>query len=177
MRKRSSCDSGSGKVPTCSCGFWVAMTKNGSGSGIDWPSSVTCRSSMASSSALCALGEARLISSASTSCAKIGPRWKRNLPVSRSKIDTPSTSAGNRSLVNCTRWNDRPSVLARACASVVLPTPGMSSISRCPRASRQARHSRICSSLPRMTRLSCARTAAIGAPAAGRGAHALAQAR
>ena len=35
MRKRSSCDSGSGKVPTCSCGFCVAITKNGSGSGMD----------------------------------------------------------------------------------------------------------------------------------------------
>ena len=32
--KRSSCDSGSGKVPAKSCGFCVAMTKNGSGSGI-----------------------------------------------------------------------------------------------------------------------------------------------
>ena len=39
---------------------------------------------------------------------------------------------------------------ASACASVVLPTPGMSSISRWPRASRQARHSRSCCSLPRM---------------------------
>ena len=30
-RKRSSCDSGSGKVPAKSCGFCVAMTKNGIG--------------------------------------------------------------------------------------------------------------------------------------------------
>src|ERR1017187_2447326 len=37
----------------------------------------------------------------------------------------------------------------------------MSSISRCPFASRQARHRRIWSSLPRMTWLSCARMAAI----------------
>ena len=33
MRKRSSCDSGSGKVPTCCCGFCVAITKKGTGSG------------------------------------------------------------------------------------------------------------------------------------------------
>jgi hypothetical protein len=32
IRKRSSCDSGSGNVPTWCCGFCVAMTKNGSGS-------------------------------------------------------------------------------------------------------------------------------------------------
>jgi hypothetical protein len=31
IMKRSSCDSGSGKVPTCSEGFCVAMTKNGVG--------------------------------------------------------------------------------------------------------------------------------------------------
>src|SRR5947208_1507419 len=30
MRKRSSCDSGRGNVPTWCSGFWVAMTKNGS---------------------------------------------------------------------------------------------------------------------------------------------------
>ena len=41
------------------------------------------------------------------------------------------------------------------------PRPGMSSISRWPRASRQARHRRICASLPRITRLSWASTASI----------------
>src|SRR5688572_21630356 len=43
-----------------------------------------------------------------------------------------------------------PSEVASACASVVLPTPGMSSISRWPRASRQVIASRIWLSLPRM---------------------------
>ena len=38
----------------------------------------TCRSSIASSSALCVFGGARLISSASTTELKIGPGWKRN---------------------------------------------------------------------------------------------------
>ena len=39
---------------------------------------------------------------------------------------------------------------ASTCASVVLPTPGMSSISRWPRARMQASAMRICASLPRM---------------------------
>ena len=49
------------------------MTKNGSGSLRVSPSCDTCRSSIASSSALCVLGGARLISSASTTALKIGP--------------------------------------------------------------------------------------------------------
>ena len=84
IRKRSTCDSGSGKVPTWNDGFWVATTKNGSGSGCETPSTVICRSSIASSSALCALGVARLTSSASTSCANTGPRWNWKEPVPRS---------------------------------------------------------------------------------------------
>ena len=66
---------------------------------------MTCCSSMASSSALCAFGVARLISSASTSCEKIGPGWNSKRPLSRSKIETPRMSAGSRSLVNWMRWN------------------------------------------------------------------------
>ena len=34
MMKRSSCASGRGKVPSYSIGFWVAITMNGSGSGM-----------------------------------------------------------------------------------------------------------------------------------------------
>ena len=64
IRKRSICDSGSGKVPIWNEGFWVATMKNGSGSACVSPSIVTWRSSIASSSALCALGVARLTSSA-----------------------------------------------------------------------------------------------------------------
>ena len=78
--------SGSGRAATRAAGtrrsarsgFCVAMTKNGSGSLRVWPSIDTCRSSIASSSALCVLGGARLISSASTTELKIGPAWKRN---------------------------------------------------------------------------------------------------
>ena len=47
--KRSSCASGSGYVPSCSIGFWVASTKNGWGSRCDSPPIVTWRSCIASS--------------------------------------------------------------------------------------------------------------------------------
>ena len=73
MRKRSSWLSGRGYVPSCSIGFWVAMTMNGGGERVACvPSTVTWRSSIASSSADCVLGEARLISSPRTMLAKIG---------------------------------------------------------------------------------------------------------
>src|SRR5690606_18244305 len=158
IRNRSSCDSGSGKVPIWSCGFWVAMTKNGSGSGSVLPSIETWRSSMASSSADWVFGDARLISSASSTCENTGPGWKTNCALSRSNTDRPTMSAGNRSLVNCTRLNCRPSDIDSAWASVVLPTPGRSSISRWPRASRQARASLICGCLPTTTAPTCAAT-------------------
>ena len=48
-RNRSSCASGSGYVPSCSIGFCVASTKNGSGRTWRWPPAVTCRSCIASS--------------------------------------------------------------------------------------------------------------------------------
>jgi hypothetical protein len=64
-------------VPDRSTGFCVAITKNGSGSAWVAPSIVTCCSAIASSSALCVRGGARLISSAST-WVNTGPGWKRN---------------------------------------------------------------------------------------------------
>ena len=60
-------------MPSYSTGFWVAMTMKGCGNGRVTPSTVTCRSSMASSKADWVLGVARLISSASTTCATTGP--------------------------------------------------------------------------------------------------------
>src|SRR3954465_11465639 len=55
-----------------------------------------------------------------------------------------------RSAVNCTREKRRPSETARACASVVFPTPGTSSIRRWPPARRQATQSSIWGRLPTM---------------------------
>ena len=63
---------------------------------------------------------------------------------------TPSTSLGSMSLVNCRRWKRQATARASAWASVVLPTPGTSSISRWPRASRQTSESRTTSGLPRI---------------------------
>src|SRR5262245_59337472 len=60
-------------------------------------------------------------------------------------------SDGKRSLVNWIRRNVPPSAAASARASVVLPTPGMSSISRWPRDSRVTIAARIASGLPRTT--------------------------
>ena len=118
------------------------------------PSTVTCFSSIASSSALCVLGLARLISSASSTCANTGPGWNTKDSLPRSYTDTPSRSLGIRSAVNCTREKARPKVRASACARVVLPTPGTSSISRCPPASRQATLPSTWALLPTITVLS-----------------------
>ena len=69
----SICASGSGYVPSCSIGFCVASTKNGSLSLRDTPITVTVCSCIASRSADCVFGVARLISSARIMLLKIGP--------------------------------------------------------------------------------------------------------
>ena len=76
--KRSSWASGRAKVPSYSIGFWVPMTMNGSGIWWVTPSTVAWRSSMHSSSADCVFGVARLISSARTIWAMIGPGRNSN---------------------------------------------------------------------------------------------------
>ena len=78
-RKRSSCDSGSGYVPACSWGFWVASTMNGSGRRRGAPSTETWASAIASSRQLCVRGVVRLISSARTRFANSGPGLKTKL--------------------------------------------------------------------------------------------------
>ena len=76
MRNRSSWASGRRYVPACSIGFWVAITMNGRPTWWETLSTVTFDSSMTSRSADCVFGEARLISSASTTDANTGPWWK-----------------------------------------------------------------------------------------------------
>src|ERR1035437_7946609 len=106
---------------------------------------------MHSRSAACVLGEARLISSPTTTLAKIAPG--RNAKSRRSwlKTLTPVMSLGNRSGVNCTRRTEQSMDFAKALASMVLPTPGTSSISRCPSASRTVIAVSITSDLPSIT--------------------------
>src|SRR5690606_6736403 len=124
------------------------------------PSTLTCCSAMASSSALCVRGGARLISSASSSWVNTGPGWKRNSRLAWSKMDTPMMSEGSRSAVNWLRWNSRPRVAAMARASVVLPRPGRSSISRWPPASRVVKASRTSRGLPSTSRFTWASASA-----------------
>ena len=79
---------------------------------------------MHSSSALCVFGVARLISSASTTWAKIGPGRNSNSVVFWLKIERPVTSDGSRSGVNWMRRKMQPMLWLSALASIVLPTPG-----------------------------------------------------
>ena len=76
---------------------------------------------MASSSADWVLGVARLISSARTRFAKIGPSWNlKSLPISTL---VPRMSAGIRSGVNWTRPNSTSSTRPSVESSLVLPSP------------------------------------------------------
>jgi hypothetical protein len=70
-------------VPSISIGFWVASTTNGSGSSWRTPATVTARSCIASSSADCVLGVARLISSASSTWWNTGPGLELEAPLAR----------------------------------------------------------------------------------------------
>ena len=76
-RNRSSCASGSAKVPSSSIGFWVARTRNGIG---QWPRLALDRD-LSLLHRLeqrdCVRGVARLISSTSRTLVKTGPGTKR----------------------------------------------------------------------------------------------------
>ncbi len=93
---------------------------------------------MHSSSADCVFGEARLISSTRSTFAKIGPGLNSNSFVRWSNTFTPVTSDGSRSGVNWRRPKLSPTERASAFASVVFPTPGRSSMIRCPSLTRQS---------------------------------------
>ena len=98
-------------------------------------------------------GEARLISSPMTMLANTPPGRNSNSRVSWLNTDTPVTSEGSRSGVNWIRRTVRSIERASALLSMVLPTPGTSSMSRCPSASRTTTAARATSGLPSMTRL------------------------
>ena len=136
MRKRSTWASGSGYVPSCSMGFCVARTRNGSGRGVVVSPTVTCLSCMASRSADCTLAGARLISSARTRFANTGPRRATNSCVFGLKTSVPMRSAGRRSGVNWMRENEASRPRARVLTASVLARPGTPSRSRWPSARR-----------------------------------------
>ena len=79
---------------------------------------------MASNSADWVRGVARLISSATSTWAKIGPLRNSNWRVSWLKIDTPLTSVGKRSGVHWTRVNAQPLLAAKDRASMVFCDSG-----------------------------------------------------
>ena len=98
---------------------------------------MTCASFIASSRADCVRGVVRLISSASTMLAKIGPGLKSNsrclLVVDGHAQDVAGQQVG-RELDAAERAVD---AAGQGRARTVLPTPGTSSISTWPPASRQ----------------------------------------
>src|SRR6478752_7733200 len=128
------------------------MTMKGGSSRYVTPSTVTCRSSMHSSSAACVLGEARLTSSTRRRFANTGPGRNSNSLVCWLKTLTPVTSDGRRSGVNWRREKLQSSERASALASIVLPTPGKSSTIAWPSATRQRTTRRSVSSGAWMTR-------------------------
>src|ERR1035437_693845 len=106
----------------------------------------------------CVLGVARLISSARTTWAMIGPGRNSNSWVFWLYIERPVTSEGRRSGVNWMRRKLQPRLLATALASMVLPVPGTSSIRRCPRQSNATSVRRTSWRLPMITRSTFAAT-------------------
>src|SRR3954464_4209318 len=131
------------------------------------PSTVTCASCMHSRSADCVFGDARLTSSTSRRFAKTGPCRKSNSFVRWSKTLTPVMSVGSRSGVNWIRENVQSSERASAFASIVLPTPGKSSMIRWPSATRQRTtsfsvSSDACTTRPRFATIAPTRSAGAG---------------
>ena len=136
-------------MPSYSIGLSVASRKNGLGSSIVTPSTVTWPSAIASSSADCVFGVARLISSTSRTFVKIGPGRNSKSRVFWSKTDMPVTSVGWRSGVHWIREIVTPSMLPPiARASTVFAVPGTSSSSTWPPHISAARTSLTSSRLP-----------------------------
>src|SRR5215218_103625 len=126
---------------------------------------------MHSSRAAWVFGEARLISSTRSRFVKIGPGRNVNSFSRWSKTLTPVTSLGSRSGVNWMRENEQSTERASAFASIVFPTPGKSSMIRCPSATRHSTANRSVSSGACTTRATLAVIRAIASPAtAGSGA-------
>src|SRR5260370_3812660 len=125
---------------------------------------------MHSSRAACVLGDARFTSSTRSRFANTGPGRNSNSFVRWSKTLTPVTSDGSRSGVNWSRENRQSSERASALASIVFPTPGKSSMIRCPSATRQRTTRRTASwgawtTRPRFATIAATRSAGSGARA------------
>src|SRR3954469_16036419 len=97
------------------------------------------------------LGEARLISSPTTMLANTPPGRNSNSRLFWLNTETPVTSEGSRSGVNWIRRTEQSMLRASALLSIVLPTPGTSSMRRCPSASSTTSVDDTRSVLPSMT--------------------------
>ena len=93
---------------------------------------VTCRSCMASSRADCTLAGARLISSAKTKLANTGPFLMLKSFSLMLYIIVPTTSAGSKSGVNCTRLKEALIALLKELMASVFASPGTPSKRICP---------------------------------------------
>ena len=62
---------------------------------------------------------------------------------------------GNKSLANCTRAVCKPKQWAKLVASKVLPTPGWSSMSKCPLANKQTKAKFTALALPKISEFIC----------------------
>ena len=125
------------------------MRRNGYGRSRVTPSTVTWYSAIASSSADCVFGVARLISSTRTTFAKTGPGRNSKSRVFWLNTDSPVTSVGWRSGVHWMRDIVAPSIVpAIARASTVFAVPGTSSRSTWPPHVSAVRTSLISSRLP-----------------------------
>src|SRR5882724_461488 len=120
-----------------------------------WPSIVTARSCIACSRAAWVFGGVRLISSASSSWVKIGPRVSANWLVWKLNRLVPRTSPGIRSGVNWMRPNFSERAAAKVRASRVLATPGTPSSRTCPSDSRLTSNNSMAASCPITTLRSC----------------------
>ena len=134
------------------------MTKNGFWSWYTCRAMLIDRSCIASKSADCVFGVARLISSARQICVNSGPFWNWNSrwPDSSSTIMfVPKMSAGIRSGVNWIRENSRFSVWASVRTSSVLPSPGTPSNRQWPPTNKHVSTPCTTSPCPTITRESC----------------------
>ena len=150
-RKRSSWASGSGKVPSWSMGFCVAMTQKRRlqlvRHAVDGDAALGHRLQQAR------LGPRRgpvdLVGQHDLGEDRAGTELE--LGGLRLKTETPVTSVGSRSGVHWMRLNEQPTLRASARASMVLATPGTSSSNTCPPQNQETNDSTICRRLPTMT--------------------------
>ena len=137
-------------MPSCSIGFWVAITRKGGARGWVWPSTVTWRSAIDSSSADCVLGKTVDL----VGQDHVGEHRSRpELRPARAPVEDAHADHVRRQQVGGELHAAELAVdgAASALRQAGLATPGTSSSSRCPSDTRHSTTSSMTSSLPWMT--------------------------